>query len=54
MDVYVVDVWKLFFRREGTIGSMLRYVFCPVYLLVGWCVGYDLYTAELNMKHPLW
>ena len=50
----VTDVWKLFFRRPGTVGSMMRYLFCPIYLAVGWCVGFDLYTAELRMKHPLW
>lgn len=53
-DMSAVDVWKLLFRREGTVGSMLRYLYCLVYLAVGWCIGYDLYSAERRMKHPLW
>ena len=50
---YTFYVWKLFFRREGTVGRLLPYAACPVYALLGWFVALDLWKAE-RAQHPLW
>jgi hypothetical protein len=38
-------------KRTDVAGSLLRYLFCPIYVALGWCLGYDLYKVR-NTETP--